>query len=286
MNLSEKSILLIGNGKWSRKIQSILQDHSDNYRGSIVSASEMLEKSKSRNALDKVVSEYDLFWIATSPEKQLQLATIFSMLGKYLILEKPVFTSLSSLRPFLTETDISRGKIFISEPWSHSMLWQASAKRMLTSKEIVKIKGHRKGPAKRDGFSSPLDWMPHDLYLINSLINQSDSPEIQLEHSSYANDCLEMSYKISNRFEISLTAGYAESRCSNWEVESSSGLKLYIDFDNSKLENGTIGFEETIEYITDHPVLNMLDNIFSGKVETNWEIICSRYSELLKALEK
>jgi hypothetical protein len=120
-------LLIIGQGVWASKIQSVLKNLASDINASSVSARFALENPAK---IFEIYRDFEIIWICTKPEWQLELLPKLSKFDGKLILEKPyIVDELSShqISEFLSRFN---GVLQISEPWTFSNIWNEAKKEI------------------------------------------------------------------------------------------------------------------------------------------------------------
>ncbi len=159
------NLLIIGQGEWASKIQSVVKNSSSGIHATSISArvaltdpSQMVDATKNN----------DVIWICTKPDWQLELLPKLSEYKGKLILEKPYILDGSSMDRFTEFMRCYKGELQLSEPWTFSNIWSAAKKeiRVTSNIEMIVERGGRTG----HNFMSPvMDWLPHDINLLFDL---------------------------------------------------------------------------------------------------------------------
>lgn len=206
-----------------------------------------------------MIEKYDFCWIATKPEIQEIILERLSGFNCNLILEKPLATSEQSWRDIVTLIKNSKCRVFYSQPWTYSKVWQRFIGELSGLNSPISIEIHKTGQKYRSDFTAPQDWLPHDLYLVESLLKKLDISRnrIVVARGLKAN---QTSINIDNKATISITFTASEHRQMVWSIVAFHRSKLIIDFlDNSisKYDGDVMVSKES--FADDHPMVNMVE---------------------------
>lgn len=242
------NLLLIGIGPWSNKIKTAIDSSDFQIEVRITSAREVL--SGDCHVIANLRG-FDVIWISTKSENQLNILRQLTTFSGTIFLEKPYAASsagLANLAEFIAEHDLN---IKLSQPWTFSQHWLFFKEEMLRS-EINDFEITRGGPTGHDYLNPVLDWIPHDLNLIfsyfNGAINQIETKNIKW---NIANDCVELVLIVNDSYRFHLVTGNIGSeRIATWV----SGEKIF-DFNKPLIEQGAI-VEKSI--LNKHSFVDML----------------------------
>lgn len=215
-------ILLIGSGAWPTKIFNSLSSKSKVVEVKQISARHLLyQDSPSLNT-------FDCIWVATSPENQISIISKLSHYSKVIILEKPLFTTVSEYTQFNLAIKSFKGVAHMSTIWLYNPLWK-SLKMSLGSIDSILIK-HKY--ADRRNYCSPiLDWIPHDLYLLNDLgLNIHQSSEFSTDYSAVGN--MSMRFKFEDCVSVDIIFESSRQNSFSWVIECVDNSTIEIDFTN------------------------------------------------------
>jgi hypothetical protein len=228
------NLLLVGNGAWSNKIKHTVEN-ADICPVHILPARELDQQN-----LDALGSE-DIVWIATKPSLQVSLLRNLDFKNIKLILEKPIFTNSKDYSN-ISKTKLNTSRIWISEPWTYSEIWQKEKLfPSIKHSKVVHIK--RGGPIRRSYIQPWLDWCYHDLLLIFDLLSYTDQEpnfsELQLT-GEFLNGVI-----ATKDYEFQIEIGPFEEKVGFWNTET-----FTLDFnDYQKI------------YEKSQPIINMLLHI-------------------------
>lgn len=242
------NLLLIGIGPWSNKIKTAIDSSDSQIEVRITSAREVL--SGDCHVIANLRG-FDVIWISTKSENQLNILRQLKTFSGTIFLEKPYAASsagLSNLAEFIAEHDLN---IKLSQPWTFSQHWLFFKEEMLRS-EINDFEITRGGPTGHDYLNPVLDWIPHDLNLIfsyfNGEINQIETKNIKW---NIANDSVELVLIVNDSYRFHLVTGNIGSeRIATWV----SGEKIF-DFNKPLIEQGA-SVEKS--FLNTHSFVDML----------------------------
>jgi hypothetical protein len=242
------NLLLIGIGPWSSKIKTAIDSSDSQIEVRITSAREVL--SDDCHVIANL-RDFDVIWISTKSENQLNILRQLKTFSGTIFLEKPYAASsagLSNLAEFIAEHDLN---IKLSQPWTFSQHWLFFKEEMLRCK-INDFEITRGGPTGHDYLNPVLDWIPHDLNLIfsyfNGSINQIETKNIKW---NIANDSVELVLIVNDSYRFHLVTGNIGSeRIATWV----SGEKIF-DFNKPLNEQGA-SVEKS--FLSKHSFVDML----------------------------
>jgi hypothetical protein len=261
----QNKLLLIGSGNWPKKIASIVNSQSLVTEISHIGAREFLKLETNQV---EILLQASIVWIATTPENQLIILEKIKGLSNKVIIEKPIALSLDQLNRLLTHNRISRNKLYVSEPWRHSEIWNKAKNRLTSVSGLKELQISRGGPIERDYIDPPWDWMQHDLGLLSELLLTSErSLKFQCK---FLNDRKNLKINIESRdkYQIEINLGLFQERTEKWILND----KLFIDFADR-------------ESFNDQPVFNMFESICNDKFSTDLESQVWLTSEIITKLE-
>ena len=213
-----KSVAVIGQGSWGKKIFNSVQNSFSDVQVEMLSSRIFLSSPPKRN--------FDVIWIAGRPVDQVKTLELAQSNSKLVILEKPLGSTLSDfsqLDEILMSTDT---KVDLSRPWCFSNAW-LNVRELLNSWMVneASVTFNRSGPASHSYIPTIEDWIPHDIYLASDLF-----PEYET-HASIAS--FEKSYsetKISLVLQknINLRFNFLESDARQSKIEIYSNSKLIL----------------------------------------------------------
>ena len=224
MNEPSSSLLLIGEGHWSKKIESAL----------IQSGAEVLIANISSRKIDSFVlknldEKYSHVWLCTRPNIQPVMLDRLKNYNGTIILEKPIGLSICDFEKIESSLNFEQ-KIFFSRVWNYSQVWRKWME-IAGNRTPKTIKIKRGDSLIRDWISPAYDWYAHDIYLLAELFG----PEVHSlqDFQNSGNDFrLEAVFKLSNlETDIRYSCGYFDTgRVAMWQVDFDNGEEYTIDF--------------------------------------------------------
>jgi hypothetical protein len=232
-----------------------------------------------------LLEDFNIIWITTFPEIQLKILEKLQELNSKIILEKPIAITLEDIKQLQSIIPRVKSSVYLSQPWTFSKLWDSATTQILENLEDLEIDALRVGELERTRISPSLDWLPHELYLLASLIQSTGLRDESLKLLSSRGSSKEISldYQVGNDMRINLQAGKSDHRRACWRISVADRVILEIDFDTKKVIK-TDGPEKiTEEFDSDNPIMNMLENYREYKSAVNWNLIFRLYSEAILA---
>jgi hypothetical protein len=251
-------LLIIGQGVWASKIQSVLKYLASDINASSVSARFALENPAK---IFEIYRDFEIIWICTKPEWQLELLPKLSKFDGKLILEKPyIVDELSShqISEFLSRFN---GVLQISEPWTFSNIWN-EAKKEIQESTNTEFTIQRGGATGHDFMPVVMDWLPHDINLLFDLYG-SELMNSKVSNIHWEENRSELQFQVSVRSGNSYTMKIGEfegQRVAQWESKD-----LKINFGNSTLSRG----KAVVDIIQEK-------NPFIAQIEATWQDSSSR----------
>ena len=177
-------LLIIGQGTWSKKILTALNLEHPSIRTQSISARECLRGTADLNSLS---AEFDVIWICTKPNWQMEILVQLSQFPGKIILEKPYLFDSASFGLILDFIRTSAGVLQLSELWTVKEIW-AEAKLEILKERPTKLHIMRGGSTAHPYLNEVEDWLPHDINLLFDLygieILESRISDIQWEHNN------------------------------------------------------------------------------------------------------
>ena len=215
-------ILIIGNGAWPTKIFNGLYSKSNKDKINQIGAREFLSQYTFKHSV------FDCIWIATSPENQISILSEIANYSKVVILEKPLFTTVSEYDRLNFALGNFKGVAQMSTIWLYSPLWKNLE---MPLENISSISIRHKYSDLRVYCSPIFDWIPHDLYLLNALsINIHQNSEFRTVYSSSGK--LSVHFKLKPSFCIDIFFEKSEQNDFSWEIQCHDSSKVEINFSN------------------------------------------------------
>ena len=177
-------LLIIGQGAWSKKILTALNLEHPLIRTQSISARECLRGIADLNSLS---AEFDVIWICTKPNWQLEILGQLSKFPRKIIIEKPYLFDPASFGLIIDFISTSAGVLQLSEPWTVKEIW-AQAKLEILQERPAKLHITRGGNTAHPYLNEVEDWLPHDINLLFDLygieILESEISDIQWEDNN------------------------------------------------------------------------------------------------------
>ena len=258
--LPESNLLIIGEGTWGKKVLSVLSGrHHD---ADLISAREFLTN---RNEVANFEPE-TIYWICTRPDLQIRILEELIHLGaQKVILEKPFFTSheeFNSLEGMIE--GVSATKIFVSEPWRHSSLWEGAKTAifdLMNETDSIQIRIDRSSSELRDFIDPVQDWLPHDFSLIFDLALELGESETQIVRSPVTKDNLmQGSVSIGRNIQIDFSIGFSSrGRTAQWVI-GNGDQTFMVDFTALKIQSFENSESRPVALHTrDNPLINQYE---------------------------
>ena len=285
MNSQTESILFIGNGEWSRKVSNILVARDLRLKPVVISARDFLNTEKLALPGGRILEDFNFIWITTFPEMQLKILEQLQELNSKIILEKPIALTFEDIKQLQAIMPKVKSSVYLSQPWTFSKLWESASKQILKSHEELEIYALRVGELEREKISPCLDWLPHELYLLASLMQSSEleNEYLKLLSSRGSPKEIYLDYQIGEDVRVNLQAGKSASRRAYWRISVADQIRLEIDFDSKRITKMEEDVEITVEFDSDNPIMNMLENYRDCNSDVNWDLIFRLYSEAILA---
>ena len=285
MNSQTESILFIGNGEWSRKVSNILVASESRLKPVVISARDFLNTEKLALPEGHILEDFNFIWITTFPEMQLKILEQLQDLNSKIILEKPIALTLEDIKQLHSILPKVKSSVYLSQPWTFSKLWESASTQILEVHEDLEIDALRVGELQRERISPSLDWLPHELYLLASLMQSRElgNESLKLLSSKGSSKEIRLDYQVGENMRVNLQAGKSASRRAYWRISVADQIRLEVDFDSKRITEKE-GVEEIVEEIdSDNPIMNMLENYRAYSSDVNWDLIFRLYSEAILA---
>jgi hypothetical protein len=174
----------------------------------------------------------------------------------------------------------------LSQPWTFSKLWESASTQILRNNEKVEIDALRVGELQRERIFPSLDWVPHDLYLLASLLHSKELEieSLKLLSSRGSSKEIRLDYQVGKDLRVNLQAGKSDSRRAYWRISVADQILLEIDFDSKRIVKREGVGVITNEFNSDDPIMNMLGNYRECGSDVNWDLIFRLYSETILAV--
>ena len=285
MNSQTESILFIGHGEWSRKVSEIIVTSGSRLKPIVISARDFLSTEKQALPKGLLLEDFNIIWITTFPEMQLKILEKLQDLNSKIILEKPIALTLEDIKQLHSIIPRVKSSVYLSQPWTFSKLWESATTQILENLEYLEIDALRVGELERTRISPSLDWLPHELYLLASLMQSTGLRDefLKLLSSRGSSKEISLDYQVGNDMRVNLQAGMSDHRRAYWCISVAGQTILEIDFDSKKIIK-TDGAEKITEELdSDNPIMNMLENYREYNSAVNWDLIFRLYSEAILA---
>lgn len=285
MNSQTESILFIGQGEWSRKVSNIIVESGTRLKPVVISARNFLSTGKHALPEGRVLEDFRFIWITAFPEMQLKILEQLQDLNSKIILEKPIALTLEDIKQLHAIMPKVKSSVYLSQPWTFSKLWESASKQILKSHEELEIYALRVGELEREKISPSLDWLPHELYLLASLMQsrELENEYLKLLSSKGSSKEICLDYQVGKDVKINLQAGKSASRRAHWHILAADQIRLEINFDSKRVTRWEGLGEITEEFNSDNPIINMLENYWGSSSNVNWDLIFRLYSEAILA---
>jgi len=204
-----------------------------------------------------------LCWIATKPQLQERILERLSGFSCNVILEKPLATSAQSWCDVATLITNTKCRVFYSQPWTYSKVWQRFVGEIGGLNYPISIEIHKTGQEYRSDFTALQDWLPHDLYLIESLLRNLDisRKRIVVARGLKPNQTL---INIAGEVNIGISFTVSNHRQMIWSIAANHRSKFIIDFlDNSISEYDHDVMISTESFDNDHSLVNMVEQFLT-----------------------
>ena len=286
MNSQTESILFIGNGEWSRKVSNILVASESRLKPVVISARNFLSTEKQALPEGWILEDFNFIWITTFPDMQLKILEKLQGLNSKIILEKPIALTLKDIQQLSSIIPKMRSSVYLSQPWTFSKLWESASTQIVRNSGNLEINAFRVGGLERARISPSLDWSPHDLYLLASLIQAKELGIESLELLSSRGSSKEvlLDYQVGEAVRVNLQAGKSDSRRAYWRISVDDQNRLEIDFDSRTITKRGGKGEVAEEFDSDNPIMNMLENFRTHSSDVNWDLIFRLYSDAILAM--
>ena len=285
MNSQTESILFIGHGEWSRKVSNIIVASGSTLKPVVISARDFLSTEKQALPKGVLLEDFNIIWITTFPKMQLKILEKLQDLNSKIILEKPIAITLEDIEQLQSIIPKVKSSVYLSQPWTFSKLWESATTQILENLEYLEIDALRVGELERTRISPSLDWLPHELYLLASLMQSTGLKDefLKLISSRGSSKEISLDYQVGNDVRVNLQAGNSDHRRAYWRISGADRVILEIDFDTKKVVKTDGPAKITEEFDSDNPIMNMLENYRKYNSAVNWDLIFRLYSEAILA---
>lgn len=206
------NLLILGNGSWGNKVKKAIESNLSNIVADIY-------PYRSFNTIN--INKYDVVWICNKPQDHIKALELFENFKGIVIIEKPISINILDYDDIKTLSLFKNNQIRFSKIWNFSDVWESFYKNLPDDIDSIDI--------FRYGNASAVDWIPHDLFLINYIFpsNNFDIEILKLEHN-------EIRANIFYEFcKIKLSVGYG-NRKAEWVIKTKND-SIRIDFNSKKI---------------------------------------------------
>ena len=225
------NLLIIGQGEWASKIQSVVKNSTSGIHATSISARVALTNP---SQVVDATENSDVIWICTKPDWQLELLPKLSKFSGKLILEKPYILDESSMDRLTEFMRCYKGVLQLSEPWTFSNIW-SSAKKEIKETSNIEMIVERGGSTGHNFMSAVMDWLPHDINLLFDLYG-TELLKSRVSNIHWTKNRSELEFQIWMGTECSFhfKVGNSEGkRVAFWESKA-----LTVNFLTSSLTTG------------------------------------------------
>ena len=254
---ANSSIVIIGEGVWGKKVQRVLSENSDR----IVEQFSARSIVSGKVLIPKHFQDDCIFWIATSPELQIQTFSKIGNFAQKIILEKPISNNARQFIDLEHELDKAQCKLFISEVWSHSVFWETLLSEIKKeSHNITQIVITRSGEAPHSYIHPPLDWITHDINLLYRL-GKSLGSRLELKKVDWGQELQQILIEanLPSYFSVDLKGGKSENgREAIWNLYREKKLILSANFLKNSISKELESINPVIHTSAEHPIISYL----------------------------
>jgi len=285
MNSQAEAILFIGSGEWSQKVSNIIVASGSRLEPVVISARNFLATENQELPGGRNLEDFNFIWITTFPDLQLKILEKLQGLNSKIILEKPIAITLEDIQQLCSIIPKMKSSVYLSQPWTFSKLWESASTQIVRNFENLEIHALRVGELERARISPGLDWSPHDLYLLASLMQAKELGIESLKLLSLKGSSKEvlLDYQVGENVRVNLQAGKSDSRRAYWRISVDDQNHFEIDFDSRAIKRKEGSDEIIEEFRSDNPIMNMLDNYRTNSSHVSWDLIFRLYSEAIQA---
>jgi predicted dehydrogenase len=285
MNSQAEAILFIGSGEWSQKVSNIIVASGSRLEPVVISARNFLATENQELPGGRNLEDFNFIWITTFPDLQLKILEKLQGLNSKIILEKPIAITLEDIQQLCSIIPKMKSSVYLSQPWTFSKLWESASTQIVRNFENLEIHALRVGELERARISPSLDWSPHDLYLLASLMQAKELGIESLKLLSLKGSSKEvlLDYQVGENVRVNLQACKSDSRRAYWRISVDDQNHFEIDFDFRAIKRKEGSDEIIEEFRSDNPIMNMLDNYRTNSSDVSWDLIFRLYSEAIQA---
>lgn len=281
--MSVNRILLIGVGAWSRKINGAIIAQNADWEVEVISARTFISMGSNSKEFTEICGKFDLFWITTTPNNQIQVLRQLVTTEKKIILDKPIATSVSEIDLIEDLILNSQSKIYLSQPWTFSDLWSKMKMVILSIEGEVLIQTERGGSVVRKELPPEIDWTPHDIYLLADYVDSLEKGhrQINLVSREKNNQHILLKYKVGQDRKFEISAGYATERKAHLRAFAGGKLIVEVSFDKGEITDhrGLNPIKFAME--SGNPIMAMLSFILENEPTIDWNLILNLYRDLV-----
>lgn len=245
--LTIKTLTVVGTGSWATKLCQVITQNSKEFEVYQIPARDFL-KLQSLNS--------DIVWIATLPNIQVSILERFGSEFKKVVIEKPIARDIDELRRLENAITFISDRVYFSETWAYSDLWNSSVQ---TIGVIKAISSQRFSENRRPYMFPPQDWCGHDFSLLGKL-NLGLPKNIQKTGLMDSEYC-KINFQAGENISVQLEYGLQNTRINKWSVTNVLGEIFEIDFGSSTLNKfnreGNVS-EIFKQRSTHHPIIDFL----------------------------
>jgi hypothetical protein len=277
------NILFIGDGVWSSKVSRIILKQDPNLHTEIVGARHFLSLSDASSVYINALHKNEFIWIATNPSLQIKVLEKLETIKTKIILEKPIARSNTELMELKSTISNSASDIYLSQPWTYSDIWRKFSILLEQKNSVNKIVTFRGDDNFRSDVTPWLDWIPHDLYLIASVIGQFeiDISHVDIEVMSHSLENISIVIKVGSKVRAEINSGFYPTRIAQLSGYSDQDLIMTADFLSGEVKCLELGGETSEVLPTEYSLLNMIRHYQKNSPNLNWDLIFELYSEIL-----
>jgi hypothetical protein len=276
-------ILFIGDGEWSSKASRIILHQDPSILTEIISARQFLISSECSSDYIRTLHSNEIVWIATNPCLQAQVLKKLENIRTKVVLEKPIARNYGELIEIKNLISNCASDIYLSQPWTYSDIWKRFLSLLVQKNSVNKVVIFRGDNKFRSDMTPGLDWIPHDLYLVASIVGQFEinASQVNIEVMSYSSEKISIAIKIGSRICAEINSGFYPTRIAQISGYSDLDLIMTGDFLSGEVKCPEIQ-GETLEVLpTEYSILNMIKDYQKNAPNVNWDLIFKLYSGIL-----
>lgn len=283
--MSVNRVHLIGKGAWSQKVAGVIKAQNGDWEVEVISARNFISMDSNSVEFTEMCRNCDIFWITTSPENQIQVLKQLEKTKKKIILDKPIATNASEITIIEELVHNSQCKIYLSQPWTYSNLWHKMKLILASIPGEILIQAERVGSLIRSEFPPPVDWAPHDIYLLADYVEslKKEHRHTNLISREENNRYIFLKYKVGQDQIFDISAGYAEERKAQWRAYSEGKLLAEVNFNSRELTDSRGLNPITFNVDSENPIMLMLGFILENEPAVDWKLIFDLYRDLVGA---